>query len=172
MIFSSGQRDTPTEYGDRWEISILSVRHAHSFFFVAYVTHWLPSPLSPSLHTPSLIEDYTYIIAFLSFISLPLSTVLTIIFSYLSVTVGYTSIPKSNALQYHSLSATHSCSPGAGAFNWHCPSSDINSKSQREKDKLEHFRGEQEIIKSGVDLVCLPSPPCVFYWLLPHSNKL
>ena len=69
MIFSSGQRDTPTEYRDRWQISILSVRHAHSFFFVAYVTHWLPSPLSPSLHTPSLIEDYT--ISLPSFLSFP-----------------------------------------------------------------------------------------------------
>ena len=139
------------------------------FLLLCSVCHSLAAITPFSFPSHSIIDwRLHYITAFLSFISSPLSTVLTIIFSYLSVTVGYTSIPKSNALQYHSQSVTHSCSPGAGALNWHCPSSDINSNSQREKDKLENFRREQEIIKSGVDLVCLPSPPCVFYWLFPH----
>lgn len=48
-----------------------------------------------SLHT-LLIENYTCITVFLCLISLHLSTVLTIIFTYLSVSMDYTPIPKSN----------------------------------------------------------------------------
>lgn len=133
----------PPDLRDKQEIGLLSVCHDHySFFFVAYLTHWLPSPLSSPYLFPShfIIGWRLHQHHCLSLILSPPPTILIVIFTCLSVHVGYTSVPKSNAPQHHSLTLAHSCSPDGGALHWHCPTSDILFQHSKRKGQVWNFQ--------------------------------
>lgn len=137
-----------------------------SFFFVPYVTHWLPSPLS-SFFSHFIFNWKLHLHHCLSLIPLTTPKLFLPSSSLTSLFMWVTYESKFNTVQIHSPSATCSCSPVA------VPSTStvlphlryFNSYTQREKHKLEIFRKEVKIIKSG--MAYLKSTETMAYFFSP-----